>query len=511
MNVKLVGRVAGMFGLVVLFSAVFNWLFVTGSIAAPAVLIRVALAAAGIGFWLVATRDEKRLGRGAFFGTVSFVSTLVLVAALVAVNYIAVKKPHSWDVTKEKIFTLSDQTVSTLHELKVPVTITAFFGPADGEYNDLVARLDQYKRQTDKLTVEYVDPIKHPQVVQEKNLSQTGPRVFFKSGPKEVRAKDTSEEALTNCIIEATKPATKKVYFSRGHGEASIGDGQERGFKNFADQLKNEGYLVDEILLAEHKTMPDDMLMLVIAGPEANFQPGELKLVNDWVANQTGRLIVMLNPSADGALTPSLESWGIHTAKDIVVDPDSQSPELAIAQQYTGHPITNSNKSVQMAMTVFPLARTMARAATPPTYWNVTEVARTGRRAWGEMDAESIKTGKVEFDAGTDIAGPVALVTAVTRGDPKLATETRIVAFGNSTFASNSFLSILGNRDLASNTVAWVAKEESRISIRPRQRLSNHLYLTAEQKGRMTLFAFDLLPFGLLFAGLVVWQTRKSR
>jgi len=27
----------------------------------------------------------------------------------------------------------------------------------------------------------------------------------------------------------------------------------------------------------------------------------------------------------------------------------------------------------------------------------------------------------------------------------------------------------------------------------------------------MTLFAFDLLPFGLLFAGLVVWQTRKSR
>ena len=51
---------------------------------------------------------------------------------------------------------------------------------------------------TDKLTIEFIDPLKHPQVVQEKNLSQTGPRVFFKSGTKEVRAKDTSEEALTN-------------------------------------------------------------------------------------------------------------------------------------------------------------------------------------------------------------------------------------------------------------------------------------------------------------------------
>ena len=29
--------------------------------------------------------------------------------------------------------------------------------------------------------------------------------------------------------------------------------------------------------------------------------------------------------------------------------------------------------------------------------------------------------------------------------------------------------------------------------------------------GYVVLFAFDLLPFGLLFAGLVVWQTRKSR
>jgi ABC-type uncharacterized transport system involved in gliding motility auxiliary subunit len=105
----------------------------------------------------------------------------------------------------------------------------------------------------------------------------------------------------------------------------------------------------------------------------------------------------------------------------------------------------------------------------------------------------------------------VSLAVAVTHGDPSQPTETRIVAFGNSLFAANSYLNILGNRDLASNTVAWVAKEESRIAIRPKQRLSNHLYLTTEQKGRMTLFAFDLLPFGLLFAGLLVWQTRKSR
>ena len=48
-------------------------------------------------------------------------------------------------------------------------------------------------------------------------------------------------------------------------------------------------------------------------------------------------------------------------------------------------------------------------------------------------------------------------------------------------------------------------------SRRPKQRQSNHLFLSAEQKHNMTRFAFLILPLGLLFAGLVVWQTRKSR
>jgi hypothetical protein len=61
------------------------------------------------------------------------------------------------------------------------------------------------------------------------------------------------------------------------------------------------------------------------------------------------------------------------------------------------------------------------------------------------------------------------------------------------------------------NAASWVAHEEAKISIRPRPRSGNHLFLTAEQKHTMTLFAFDVLPFTLLFAGLLVWQTRKAR
>jgi len=509
MNIKHWGRVAGMFGLVALFSGIFNWLFVSGSPTATPVAIRLGLAVVCIGAWLFATRGEKRMGKGAFYGTMSALSIAVVMGALVAVNYIAVKKGRSWDFTKEKLFTLSDQTNKTMKELKSTVAVQAFYGPSEPEYNELQARFDQYKRLSDKLNIEFVDPLKHPELVQQKNITQAGPRVLFTSGTKEARAKDITEEALTNAIIEVTRGTTKKVYFVRGHGERSINDPSERGFKLFADQLRTEGYLVDEIVLAEHKKMPEDTQVLVLAAPAAALQDSELALLKDYADNQ-GKMVLMIDPASDGGLGKMLLSIGIRLDNDIVVDPESQSPQMAIAQQYANHAITAIRAGNSAPMSVYPIARSVGKAEDVPVGWEVLEVAKTGNKAWGENDTASLRAGKYKYDEGKDVAGPVAIVAVAQKGGDNVP-QSRVAVFGNSLFAANTYIDILGNRDIALNAVAWAAKEESRISIRPKQRLSNHLFLTMEQKKRMTLFAFDLLPFGLLFAGLLVWQTRKSR
>jgi ABC-type uncharacterized transport system involved in gliding motility auxiliary subunit len=504
MNAKQWGRIAGLFGVVALFSAVFNWLFVTGSIAAVQVIGRLALGVLGIAAYFVTNREERQLGRGAFYGTVSAVSAAVLIAALTGINYFVVKKPKSWDLTKDKIFTLSDQTQGVLKGLKDPVKIQAFYAGADPEYPELEQRLRQYKAETEKLSVEFVDPFKHPAQVKELNISQTGPRVIVRSGKKEARAKEITEEALTNALIEVTRGSAKKVYFTKGHGEHAVGDSTERGLKSFTESLKSEGYQIDEILLAEHKEMPTDAQALVLAGPVGALSAGEGKLVKDWV-DKGGKLVVMVDPGVNIGI--DFSAWGVTVGKDEVIDPEAQNPEVAIAQQYTEHPITNPRSSPFQLATIFPVARSVSKAATPPAGWTVIELAKTGPRAWGETG--SLSSGQVKFDPGQDLKGPVPLAVAVTHGSGD--TETRIVVIGNSLFAANGYYKLSGNRDFALNAVSWAAKEESRISIRPKARQANHLFLSAEQKHTMTLFAFDLLPFGLLFAGLVVWQTRKSR
>ena len=417
------------------------------------------------------------------------------------------KKPRTWDLTKDKIYTLSDQTTSTLRNLKSDVQVLAFYGSTDPEFSELDQRLKQYKAVTDKLKVEFLDPPRHVREVKEYNISQGGPRVIVKAGPKETRAKDVTEESLTNAIAEVTRGSAKKIYFSRGHGEHAIADASERGMKLWVDGLKSEGFQVDEIELAANKEMPKDMQTLVIAGPVAALSEGEAKLVQDW-AGKGGKLVALIDPGVHSGLEKAFAAFGAKVGNDEVIDTESQQPQVAIAQDYADHPITAPRNSPFALAGIFPLARSVSKAEPAPSGWTVVELARTGSRAWGETDA--IKDdGKVEYTPGKDLKGPVPLAIAATHGTGD--NESRVVIFGNSNFAANGFYRLSGNRDLAMNSVSWAAHEEAKISIRPRSRQANHLFLTAEQKHTMTLMAFDVLPFSLLFAGLLVWQTRKSR
>jgi len=509
MSRRLLGRKLGLVGVVALFSALFAALFITSSFRDAAIWLQLLVAAAGIGAFLVTnfgTLGENFSGRGTVFLASSVVSTVMVMTALIGVNYIAVKKPKSWDLSKDQVFTLSDETSNLLSGLKDPVDVLAFFAPGEPAYGELDMRLRQYMEKSDKLKVQFIDPNKHPSEVKEFNISMTGPRVVVKQGSKESRVKEPTEEALTNAIAEVTRGATKKVYVSRGHGERDLKDATDRGMKAFADNLKSDGYQVEEILLADQKEMPADAQALIIAGPTTPLSEGEAKMVHDWVEQKGGKLFLMVDPTLPSGLEKAASTWGISIDNDEVIQPASEQPEFALAASYADHPITAPRSSAFQLAMVLPLARSISKIGAPAG-WTLTELAKTSPRAWGETEA--VNGGTVQYDEGKDIKGPVTLAIAGSHGSG--ATESRVVVVGNSNFVANAFYLIGGNRDFALNAAAWIAHEENKIAIHTRSRQSNHLFLSAEQKHSMTFFALDLLPFSLLCAGLLVWQTRKSR
>ena len=65
-------------------------------------------------------------GRSAKYGTVSIVSVIVFLGILIAINYLGTRQNKRWDFTANQVYSLSDQTVKLLKDLKEPVKITVF-------------------------------------------------------------------------------------------------------------------------------------------------------------------------------------------------------------------------------------------------------------------------------------------------------------------------------------------------------------------------------------------------
>ena len=77
-------------------------------------------------------------------------------------NFLAAKHAPEWDFSETKNFTLSRQTYQVLRALPREVSIKVFTrdgSPGYGAYQDL---LTTYDKESPLLTVEFIDPERHP-------------------------------------------------------------------------------------------------------------------------------------------------------------------------------------------------------------------------------------------------------------------------------------------------------------------------------------------------------------
>src|SRR5205823_153009 len=110
------------------------------------------------------------------FGTLAIASVLVVLAILVAINYLGTRYNKRWDLTAAKQFSLSDQTRKVLQDLKQPVHVRVFARSDDFErFRD---RLDEYTYVSKQISVEYIDPEKKPALAQQNGITSLGTVVF---------------------------------------------------------------------------------------------------------------------------------------------------------------------------------------------------------------------------------------------------------------------------------------------------------------------------------------------
>jgi len=156
-------------------------------------------------------------GRQARFGTLAVASILVVLAILVAINYLSTRHSKRWDLTNAKQFTLADQTKKLLAGLDKPVRVIVF-APAE-RFRTYHERLDEYASLNRNFQVEYLDPEKQPAMARPYEPLVAGGTIVFDYNKHVEKVNTDSEQDLTNALIKVTRGQQSKVYFVQGHEE----------------------------------------------------------------------------------------------------------------------------------------------------------------------------------------------------------------------------------------------------------------------------------------------------
>ena len=177
------------------------------------------------------------------YGSREAIVTTLFLSILILLNLIVGRLNLSMDLTKNKMFTISEQTTKILSGLKQEVKIYGFY--ETGQENLSVATLlKQYKSSSKNISVEYKDPAKYPQIAELYSSEDVKVAVGFlvvESGSKYKvidpesfvnynYADPTSptaesiavEQSITSSILNVTTDKSTTIHTLQGHSEAKI-------------------------------------------------------------------------------------------------------------------------------------------------------------------------------------------------------------------------------------------------------------------------------------------------
>jgi len=485
--------------------------------------LQISLAVIVLGLALFAVLDPGRVrdaltGRQARYGSNAIILFIAFLGIIVVINTIVYKNPLRWDLTENKQYTLSPETIETVQSLPEPVNALAFFSSQMSQ-DPALGLLDQYKFNSEgNFDYKFIDPIENPVLANEMEINRDGTIVFIMGERKEPITL-ISERELTSGLVRLINPEETKVTFLTGHGEYSPDDTGEESYSQAKSVLESKNYSVETLNLLATNEIPNDTSVIVIAGPIKPLTQEEVNLLSGYVTGG-GSIIIMQEPTpvtefgdeADPLSVYLEESWGIVLGEDIVVDVSSNQLFVAVANEYGNHPIT---EKMQGLMSFYPTVRSVTSIQTDLGP-NLTTLVLTSAQSWAETDfaalqesAETQQAPQLAPDEGVDLLGPVPLAISA---EAPATSGGRLVVFGDSDFASDAFYAQFGNGDIFINSVDWVSEQEELINLTPKDNVQR-LMLPPQSviQNAILLGVVFVLPGVVLFAGVVVWAQKRRR
>jgi ABC-2 type transport system permease protein len=456
------------------------------------------------------------------------VSAIVIVIVLV-VNLIVSKADLKVDLSQQKMYTLTDETIHMVKGLKDDITIYYLQQSDDGGDKQFYKVAQKYDSLSSHIKLVQKDLVLYPKFASSLGIDdqvtaksfivvndKTKRAKYIDSSSMEVQEMDPStyqskvtgidvEGKLTSAIQYVTSNQLPVMYVMEGHGEAKTGD----EFKKITDKLN---VTVKTLNILTQSSIPKDCDMLLINTPKSDFSEKEAGMVKDYM-KAGGNVIITLNYATDDFpnFKDMLKYYGMKVVPGMVFEGDNNMhtadapyflvPKIStndITKQLTGD---NTFVLAVQASGLQCLEDTRSSLKVEP-------ILTTSDKAYAKKNFKSTQTLSKEDG---DIDGPFyeGLLATETYG----SVTSHMVVYPTQLMFYDDFLKQLGNGGLLSGTIAYMSgdKAAKALAIPTKSTQPQQINVTEAMGnfwGSMLIF---ILPVFILSAGVFVSLRRRKK
>lgn len=448
-------------------------------------------------------------------GTYSIGITAIVLSIVVVVNLIVGQFPEKYrniDVSSTHIYEISETTEELLQGLEQDVTLTVL---AVKENTDERIRtfLSKYAGMSDHVTVEWVDPVLHPSVLQEYEANENTIVVTGENTGKSTQvsfddiivqdlysyyytgtASETEfdgEGQLTGAIYYVNSDVTKKIYRTSGHGEATPSS-------TIIDLMDKNNNTVEEWNLLMSAQIPEDCDLLLMYAPTKDLTEDEKAAIETYLS--TGGNVMLLLGETNAAELPNLSTlmrtYGLEAVEGYMADPQRAYQGNA----YYFFPLLSVSGDMEKGLTSQMILLTNGYGM------NLIDPERDSISTQSFMQTSEHAYAVTE-ESEKEAQYALGVTATETLEDEKESHFTVISAGSLIDAQITDTFPTLENTTLFMNAVTANFDDVENISIEPKSLAVT--YNTVQYPGLFSLLVIFGIPILLLGSGFVVWFRRR--
>lgn len=463
-------------------------------------------------------------------GSYSVGMIVLVIGIAVVVNMIAGQIPESYrniDVSDNKIYEITDTSREMLKSLDKEIKFTVF-AEKDSTDERIQTFLKKYTGLSDKIEVEWVDPVLHPSELTENNMEADGILIsceetgkstsvtfddilvtdeysYYMTGSSSPTEFD-GEGQFTSAINFVASGETKKLYYTSGHGEQTFSS-------SVTELLEKNNIEGEEVNLLMTNEIPEDCELLMLYAPTADISEEEKERIFSYMS-EGGKVFIILGEMEGDApnLDALLNEYGMQREEGYIADMQRnyQGNYYYIFPEITATGELAEGLSSDMVLLVNAHGLTMTDAARDTI--SVTEFMQTSSQAYAVTEETQ--------EEGTYTLGAVATETISSEeedaedesSDSEEETkESRLTVVSSDSLIDSQLtdnLATLENLDLFMNAVTSNFDDTQNVAIEAKS--LEITYNTMKHTGVTGMVAIVGIPALVLLFGFMKWWKRRK-